>query len=296
MEMNRGVAPQIYFEGRFLAANSPLYPSTDRGLRFGESLFETLLCVAGESVCWEAHLRRLRAGLRSLSLQLPDPLERGEGPAIVRELLQRNSLAQREARVRISCTGGELPLISEGRRATLLIDCAPISARHRLRRDGLHLRLAQEGPQRGAFAGLKWSGWLPSLSLSERAAEQEEFIFHDDGFLLEGASTNIFQLHPEGLSTPPADGRILPGVTRARIFEAAAALSLHCEERPLSLPTMKNDEQLPAFALSNSLLPFSPALSFEGRPLSSPPPWWSMICERLSTPRLDSEGPEGGRR
>ena len=43
-----------------------------------------------------------------------------------------------------------------------------------------------------------------------------------DGSVLEAAISNVWILEGDALVTPPADGRILPGVTRARLLAAGA--------------------------------------------------------------------------
>ena len=42
-----------------------------------------------------------------------------------------------------------------------------------------------------------------------------------------------------GSLTPPADGRILPGVTRALLLELAPSLGLRSREAPISLDRMR---------------------------------------------------------
>ena len=45
----------------------------DRGLAYGDGVFETLLLDAGEPVWWDAHLARLRRGCAALGIPCPDP-------------------------------------------------------------------------------------------------------------------------------------------------------------------------------------------------------------------------------
>jgi para-aminobenzoate synthetase / 4-amino-4-deoxychorismate lyase len=56
-----------------------------------------------------------------------------------------------------------------------------------------------------------------------------------DGAVMEGAWGNLWLLDGDALITPPADGRILPGVTRALLLELAPALGYHAHERPITL-------------------------------------------------------------
>lgn len=47
-------------------------PTDDRGLHYGDGLFETLRCVDGQAPFWDWHMQRLRFGCERLALPLPD--------------------------------------------------------------------------------------------------------------------------------------------------------------------------------------------------------------------------------
>ena len=290
--MNPSEGLSIYFNGRFLPATAPLYSSLDRGLRFGEGLFETLLCVSGEPLYWSQHWRRLTDGLRELKLSLS--LDVSEGYQLARELLRRCGHFDGEARLRITCTGGNTArgaaALAEGRlrEATLLLDCARLSPRTLLLRQGAQLTLAPRPGGRGPLAHLKGISWLTSLQALEASRRGEEPLLHRDGFVLEGASTNLFFLSDEGLVTPPATSELLPGTSRARIFEAARELSLQCSEQPLTLKLLRDRERVPCVALSNALLPITLATHLDGAPLAPPPCWWHTLVQRLQASRARS--------
>jgi para-aminobenzoate synthetase / 4-amino-4-deoxychorismate lyase len=60
-------------------------------------------------------------------------------------------------------------------------------------------------------------------------------IVEPDGEVLEAAWANVWVLEGRRLLTPPADGRLLPGVTRARVLERAGDADLEAGEAQLSL-------------------------------------------------------------
>ncbi|MEO8000632.1 MAG: aminodeoxychorismate lyase [Arenimonas sp.] len=55
-----------------LVGNSAELASDDRGLAYGDGLFETILVHAGELVWWNEHWQRLTQGAGVLKIQLPD--------------------------------------------------------------------------------------------------------------------------------------------------------------------------------------------------------------------------------
>jgi len=65
--------------------------------------------------------------------------------------------------------------------------------------------------------------------------EPAPLLVDTDGTVLEAAWGNVWILEDDALITPLADGRILPGVTRALLLELAPSLGLHPREEPISL-------------------------------------------------------------
>jgi para-aminobenzoate synthetase/4-amino-4-deoxychorismate lyase len=53
--------------------------------------------------------------------------------------------------------------------------------------------------------------------------------------VLEASRANLFAVEGAVLVTPAADGRILPGVARARAIEAAHSLGIEVREEPLRI-------------------------------------------------------------
>lgn len=75
-------------------------------------------------------------------------------------------------------------------------------------------------------------------------------VVDEDGFVLEAAWANVWLLEGRRLSTPPADGRLLAGVTRARLLALAPSLGLDAAERPIALAEVRS---APGLLLTSSL-------------------------------------------
>ncbi|MGH2969931.1 MAG: aminotransferase class IV, partial [Solirubrobacteraceae bacterium] len=74
-----------------------------------------------------------------------------------------------------------------------------------------------------------------------------------DDSVLEAAWANVFALLDGVLVTPPADGRLLPGVTRARLLEAPDVAT---REQPVALAELRAAE---AVLLTSSVRLVTPA-------------------------------------
>jgi para-aminobenzoate synthetase/4-amino-4-deoxychorismate lyase len=62
--------------------------------------------------------------------------------------------------------------------------------------------------------------------------------------VLEGSRANVFAREGDALVTPPADGRILPGVTRGRVLEIARAEGAKVREEALSLERLRAADEV----------------------------------------------------
>jgi para-aminobenzoate synthetase / 4-amino-4-deoxychorismate lyase len=101
---------------------------------------------------------------------------------------------------------------------------------------------------RALAGGLGPHKWL------DRPQEQSWLVVDLDGSVLEAAWANVWILAPDGaLVTPPADGRILPGITRARLL---AAPHLKTREQPIPMTAL---ERAAAVVLTSSIRLATPA-------------------------------------
>jgi para-aminobenzoate synthetase/4-amino-4-deoxychorismate lyase len=101
---------------------------------------------------------------------------------------------------------------------------------------------------RAIAGGLGAHKWL------DRPHEPHHLAVDLDGTVLEAGFANVWVLDPDGtLRTPPADGRILPGITRARLL---AAPGVPTREAPVGLDDLARAE---AVILTSSIRLATPA-------------------------------------
>ncbi len=135
--------------------------------------------------------------------------------------------------------------------ARVIATAAGLTGEHRLRVDvipgeDIHISAAPVAPgYRGPVTaeplvipgGLGPHKWRDRGALNRGGATP--LLVDQDGTVLEAAWGNVWLLEDDVLITPPADGRILPGVTRALLLELAASLGLRAQEQPISVPRLR---------------------------------------------------------
>lgn len=184
-------------------------------------VFETLLILDGSPIELDAHLERLGWSVRDLF--------GAELPAGVGELVSERASALPVGRLRLTVApGGDGALGAEAVTAAVdPDDLFPSWERAMaLRPFVIHGGLgAHKWADR---AGLAWTE-------SSEAEGCLPLVLDAGGEVLEASRANVFAVEEGVLVTPAADGRILPGVARARAIEAARALGLAVREESLGV-------------------------------------------------------------
>jgi para-aminobenzoate synthetase/4-amino-4-deoxychorismate lyase len=169
-------------------------------------VFETLLVRDGRPVELGAHMARLRASLGAL---FGEPVPEG-----AREALLKAARGLRLGRARLDVAPDGARALTAAARGT------PVDP-----------SIVFPGPERGARlvpltvpGGWGAHKWADRELLDAHATDDALPLLVDhDGTVLEASRANIFIVEDGAIVTPPADGRILPGVTRARVVELLGA-------------------------------------------------------------------------
>lgn len=166
-------------------------------------LFETVLVVDGEPVELERHLRRLAWSTGEL-FGAPVPDE-------VAERARAHALGHARARMRIVAVprpGGVDVTI-----AVSLVD-----------RPGDERVTLEPVVLAGGLGPHKWNDRRAVEQLERDVAPAVPVFVDENGDVLEATRANVFVVRDGVLVTPPADGRLLRGVTRERVLERAGAV------------------------------------------------------------------------
>ena len=178
-----------------------------------QGVFETMLVRNGRIHALGQHLERLAHSVAALyGTRLPTDLPR--------RLRDHTAGLTGEHRLRVDAVPGR----------EVDITARPIAAGYRasVRLEPLVIP-----------GGLGPHKWRDRRLLETRPADPAPLLVDADGTVLEAAWGNVWLLEGDRLITPPADGRILPGVTRALLLALAPSLGLSPGEEPISLHRMR---------------------------------------------------------
>jgi para-aminobenzoate synthetase / 4-amino-4-deoxychorismate lyase len=178
-------------------------------------VFDTLLVRDGRPQALERHLERLGQSIAELyGERLPGDL--GERVRAAAAELAGPHRLRTDA---VPTTGG----------LRITIATEPVAPAAALRRQVFVAPVVIEG-------GIGPHKWRDRRLLDELSdAGRTPLILDVQEELLEAASANVWILEDDRVSTPPADGRLLPGVTRSLLLEHAREVGLTAGVEPLSL-------------------------------------------------------------
>ena len=253
----------VLVNGRPKQGISPL----DRGLQFGDGLFETIACRRGRPRFLALHLDRLLQGCERLNI-VP-----GDGDAIRAEVTELD-LRTDAAIIKLIVTRGES--LARGYAATGSERATRIALRypwpieetgswHAGVRVGVATMRLGENP---TLAGLKHLNRLEQvLAQTERDARQvrELLMFGSSGALVCGTMSNVFLMNENKLQTPRLDLCGIAGVMRRVVLREARRAGIGIEERVL---TAQDLEQAQEIFLTNARIGIWPVNALETRELA----------------------------
>ena len=206
--------------------------SADRGLQYGDGLFETISCCDGEPRWLALHLQRLRHGCGRLRIAFEDfevlaaeirALATGQRRCIVKAIVTRGTATRRG----YAPAGDEKP--------------TRIVSRHDWPQPPAHansgFRLGVSGVTLGInplLAGLKHLNRLEQVLAQmarDEAGVDEVLMLSSAGQLIGGSMSNVFLVDDSGLFTPELRDCGVAGVMRRVVLEAAAGHGLPVDVR-----------------------------------------------------------------
>ncbi|HEY2506651.1 MAG TPA: aminodeoxychorismate synthase component I [Streptosporangiaceae bacterium] len=147
----------------------------------------------------------------------------------------------------------------------------------------------------GGIGGHKWADRrrLGLLAPAGRPGGQA-LILDSDGAALETDRANVFAVCDGTLRTPPADGRLLPGVTRAAVLRLAAQAGVPVRTGPVTAADLASASE--AF-VTNAVRGVLGVRSVDGAPLpAAPGPVTLRIAALLAAVPVDAPPAERSRR
>lgn len=251
----------IYLNGKFLPLEQAYIPVLDRGFIFGDGVYEVIPVYSRKPFRLADHLHRLQHSLDGIRLKNPYTDEQwcdllmqviacNEGDDQYLYLHITRGVAKRDH----AFPAGVSP--------TVFIMSNPLLAPPpALLSTGVPAITAIDN--RWGRCDIKAISLLPNVLLRQLAidANAMETILLRDGFLTEGAASNIFIVNNGVLLTPPKSHLMLPGITYDVILELAQSNAIPHEIRAVSEEEVRGADEV---LLTSSTKEVMPIVSLDG--------------------------------
>lgn len=259
-----------YVNGRYVRHAEAAVHVEDRGYQFADGVYEVCEVRYGYIVDITRHLDRLDRSLRELSIKWP--MSRLALTRVIRETVRRNSVFNGMFYLQVTRGVAKRDHVfpKESVPSSLVITAKHMSRDAGEARAANGISVISLPDNRWERVDIKSVGLLPNVMARQTAKEQgaQEAVYVDkDGYIKEGAATNVWIVSKEGkLVTRPAEFGILRGVTRTTVLDLAKKLGLEVEERAFTV-----DEAIAArevFITAATTL-VMPVVQFDGRPIGN---------------------------
>jgi 4-amino-4-deoxychorismate lyase len=238
--------------------------SLDRGLLYGDGIFETLAVEDGWPRFWLRHLARLHAGCTRLGIPHPGKKR------LLEEFLPVISEVDRGV-LKIIVTrgdGGRGYQPAVGASPTRIIQLHPWpDYPETCRESGVRVRLCRQRLAcNPALAGIKHLNRLEQVLARgewDDPGIREGLLLDADERLVEGTMSNLFLIRDRVLMTPELDRCGVAGILRTVVMELAARVPMPVQVKALGLDDLWGADEL---FLTNSIIGIWPVVAVEGRP------------------------------
>jgi 4-amino-4-deoxychorismate lyase len=279
-----GAPDAVLFNGHAGERADPLSLLTDRGLHYGDGLFETIACLHGRPRFLAEHFERLAHGCERLRIPF-------DAFGALRGEVERLAAQRERTLVKVLVTRG--PATARGyapsgdeRPSRIVLRYGwPVEDRGRAD-EGISVRVGSltlcENPH---LAGLKHLNRLEQVAARaelEGSADDEALLLSRSGCLVSGTMSNVFVVRDGRVATPRLDRCGVAGVMRRVILRSAAGAGIPVEEARLTRRDLDESEEI---FLTNARIGIWPVRALGTRALVPGP--LTKQLQRLVEPSLE---------
>ncbi|MDH5766199.1 MAG: D-amino acid aminotransferase [Gammaproteobacteria bacterium] len=268
----------VYINGKYLPIEQAQVSVLDRGFLFGDGVYEVIPAYGGHLLRLAEHLQRLQNSLDAI--RLINPLTHQQWIEILEALLKKNQ--GRDQSVYLQVTRG----VAQQRDHSFPDEVLPtvfvmVNPLHAQSKDelakGVMAITVDDNRWRACY--IKATALLANTLLRQQATDAgaAEAILIRDGYVTEGAASNVFIVDKNSLITPPIGPNLLTGVTRDLVLEQADQAGITCQQADISEDQLNGADEI---WLTSSGKEIQPVISLNGSPVGNGqagPIWHTMI-------------------
>lgn len=254
----------IYLNGQFMPIEEACIPVLDRGFIFGDGVYEVIPAYSRNPFRLPKHLNRLQHSLDGIRLK--NPFSNDDWKNLLEQVIARNEGEDQYLYLHITRGVAKRDhAFPANVPPTIFIMSNPLlPPPAALLASGASAITAIDN--RWIRCDVKAISLLPNVLLRQMAVDVDaiETILIRDGFLTEGAASNIFVVKDKVLLAPPKNHLMLPGITYDVVLELVAAHQIAHEIREISETEIRTADEI---LLTSSTKEIMPIACLDGKPV-----------------------------
>ena len=239
----------VYLNGRFQPLAEAKVPVLDRGFVFGDGVYELVPVYSRKPFRLDGHLRRLQGSLDGIRLANPHAV--AEWREMILQLIALQDFSDQSVYIQVTRgtpVEGQPPrdhaFPRHGAPTVFMFAQPLVTAPPEQKAAGVCAVTAVDN--RWLRCDIKAISLLANILLRQQAIDADcaETVMLRDGFLTEGAASNIFVVKDGVLRAPPPSNLMLTGITYDVVLELAAAHGIPVEVRPIADAELRGADEL----------------------------------------------------
>lgn len=241
-----------YLNGEFIPKDEAKVSVLDRGFIFADGIYEVMPAYNRIIFRLDEHLLRLQNSLDAIHIK--NPHTHDEWKSIMEQLVARNDAQDQSLYLQITRGVAERDhVFSDNMVPTVFAMSRPL-----VKKDSHQgVKAITTEDIRWKFCDIKSIALLPGVLLRYEAHQQGayEAILIRDGFLTEGAASNVFIVKGDTVATPPKDHKVLPGITRNLTVELLQKNNIAIEERMIAEAELHDADEIWITSSTQEIVP-----------------------------------------
>lgn len=243
------------YNGKIYPEGSPVVGADNRGLRYGDGLFETMKMKNGKIIFEDEHFARLWKGLNVLHFDIPKHFSAGKLQEEIVLLATKNSHAP-AARIRLSVFRGDGGLYDAKNHVPNFIIQSWLlpEGNGEWNSNGLVMGIYEDAKKScDILSNLKHNNYLPYV-MAALAAKKEKWndaiLLNTYGRICDSTIANIFIIKDTAIFTPSLSEGCVAGVMRKSIIRHLLNTGYELAEKEISVEALLNADEV---FLTNSI-------------------------------------------
>lgn len=274
-----------YYNGKIGELEEMMIPMNDRGMYFGDGVYDATLCANRKIFELEGHMARFMNSVRLLELPLGRTQEE-----VVAELQKCVDAFGSDEPVQVYWqltrgTGIRNHVFPEGGQpGNLMIYVKPVEPTTLKKK----YNLITIEDTRFLHCNIKTLNLIPSVIASQRAKEAgcQEAIFHRGDMVTECAHSNVHILKDGVFHTAPTNNLILPGITRKHLLRLCEEMGVPYEEEAFKVEDLFTADEV--IVSSASVMGVGVA-AIDGKPVGGKDPELLLKLQKAAVADFEKE-------